>query len=149
MKDDESIHDFHMNVMDIANSSESLGEKMSEEKLVRKILKSLLKKFDMKVTAVEEANDISEMKVDELIGSLQTFGVAINERSESKLKSIVFVSNTGDEETNDVDTDENISEAIVLLERQFNDALKKMDRRHESDAEYISLNINKDNAIHI
>ncbi|MCI09416.1 gag-pol polyprotein, partial [Trifolium medium] len=43
MKDDETIHDFHMNVMDIANSSESLGEKMPEEKLVRKILRSLPK----------------------------------------------------------------------------------------------------------
>jgi hypothetical protein len=41
MKEDETIHDFHMNVMDIANSSKSLGEKMSEEKLVRKILRSL------------------------------------------------------------------------------------------------------------
>ncbi|MCI10390.1 gag-protease polyprotein, partial [Trifolium medium] len=50
MKDDEGIQEFHMNIMDIANSSESLGEKMSEEKLVRKILRSLPKRFDMKVT---------------------------------------------------------------------------------------------------
>ncbi|MCH79532.1 gag-pol polyprotein [Trifolium medium] len=96
MKDDERIHDFHMNLMDIANSSESLGEKMSEEKLVRKILRSLPKRFDMKVTAVEEANDISEMKVDEVIGSLQTFEVAMNDRAENKVKSIAFVSNTED-----------------------------------------------------
>ncbi|MCI66806.1 gag-pol polyprotein, partial [Trifolium medium] len=52
---------------------------MSEEKLVAKILRSLPKRFDMKVTVVEEANDISEMKVDELIGSLKTFEVAIND----------------------------------------------------------------------
>jgi len=46
---------------------------MSHEKLVRKILRSLSNKYDMKVTAIEEAQDISNMKVDELIGSLQTF----------------------------------------------------------------------------
>lgn len=55
MKHDVSIHDFHMNVLKIENSSSALGEKMSEEKMVRKILKSLPKKFDMKATSIEEA----------------------------------------------------------------------------------------------
>ena len=98
MKDDESIHDFHMNILDITNTYSALGEKMSEEKLVRKILRSLPKKFDMKVTTIEEAQDISNMKVEELVGSLQTFELAINERSEKKNKSIAFISNTNDEE---------------------------------------------------
>jgi hypothetical protein len=40
---------------------------MSDEKLVSKILRSLPKKFDMKVCAIEEAQDIGSMKVDELI----------------------------------------------------------------------------------
>ncbi|KAK2354134.1 gag-protease polyprotein [Trifolium repens] len=84
MKEDESVHDFHMNVIDFSNSFDSLGEKIPEEKLVRKILRSLPRKFDMKVTAIEEAQDISSMKVDELIGSLQTFELYINERSEMK-----------------------------------------------------------------
>src|SRR4051812_48669565 len=79
MKDDESIKDFYMNLLDIANTSGALGEKMSDEKLVRKILRSLPKRFDMKVTAIEEAQDISQMKVEELIGSLQTFEMGINE----------------------------------------------------------------------
>ena len=59
MKEDESIHDFHMNILEIANTSGALGEKMSDEKLVRKILRSLPKRFDMKVTAIEEAQDIT------------------------------------------------------------------------------------------
>ncbi|KAK2392554.1 gag-protease polyprotein [Trifolium repens] len=84
MKEDESVHDFHMNVIDFANSFDSLGEKIPEEKLVRKILRSLPRKFNMKVTAIKEAQDISSMKVDELIGSLQTFELYINERSEMK-----------------------------------------------------------------
>jgi len=67
MLEDENIHDYYMNVLDIANSFDSLGEKLNDEKLVRKILRSLPKRFDMKVTAIEEAQDISGMKVDELI----------------------------------------------------------------------------------
>jgi len=55
MMEDESRHDYHLNILDIANAFEHLGEKISGEKLVRKILRSLPQRFDMKVTAIEEA----------------------------------------------------------------------------------------------
>jgi len=130
MKNDESIHEFHMSILDIANTLSALGERMSEEKLVRKILRHLPKKFDMKVTTIEEARDISNMKVDELIGSLKTFELAINGRTEKKNKSIVFISNTEEEDVQcNVDTDESFSNAIVLLGSQFNKVLKRMDRK--------------------
>lgn len=117
MKEDESIHDFHMNIIEIANASSALGEKMSEAKLVRKIFKSLPKRFDMKVTVIEEAQDINNMKVNELMGSLQTFELGINEKSEKK-KNIAFVSHVEDlEDECDLDTNEGISNAIVLLGR--------------------------------
>jgi hypothetical protein len=78
---------------------------MPDEKLARKILRSLPKRFDMKVMAIEEAQDISTMKVEELIGSLLTCEVGINERIEKKPKSIAFVTNTEDEEIQgDLDT---------------------------------------------
>jgi len=86
MMEDENIHDYYLNILDISNFFDSLGEKISDEKLVRKILRSLPKRFDMKVTAIEEAQDISSMKVDELIGSLQTFELA----SGYKKKNIAF-----------------------------------------------------------
>jgi hypothetical protein len=61
---------------------------------VRKILRSLPKRFAMKVTAIEESQDIFNMRVDELIGSLQTFEMGLIEGTENKTKSIAFVSNT-------------------------------------------------------
>ncbi|XP_057418719.1 agamous-like MADS-box protein AGL19 [Lotus japonicus] len=98
MKEDETVSEFHMRVRDMANASFALGEQMSEEKLVRKILRSLPKRLDMKVTTIEEAEDIGNIKVDELIGSLQTFEMSLNEISYKKNKSIKFVSNTEDDE---------------------------------------------------
>ncbi|MCI74600.1 gag-pol polyprotein, partial [Trifolium medium] len=78
------------------------------------------------VTTIEEAQDISSMKVDELVGSLQTFELAVSDRTEKKSKSIAFVSNTDDEELEcDLETNEGISDAIVLLGRQFNKVLKR------------------------
>ena len=135
MKEDESVHDFYMNVMDFANSFDDLGEKMSDEKIVRKILRSPTKKFDMKVIAMEEAQDISTMRVDELIGSLQTYESSVNERIERKNKSIAFVSNAAEEDEEDEqDSGESFSEAIVMLGRQFNKILRKADKNSWKDA---------------
>lgn len=70
MWEDESISKFNIRLHDMANNSFALGEKMSEEKLVRKILTYLPQKFDMKVTTIEEAQDLRTLKVDKLTGSL-------------------------------------------------------------------------------
>src|ERR1044072_4801859 len=91
MVEEETIAEFHMRVRNMANTSCSLGEKMSNEKLVRKILRSLPKIFSMKVTAIEEAQDIASMQVDELIVSLQTFELTLNDKADKRNKSIAFV----------------------------------------------------------
>lgn len=98
MNEDESISDFNIILRDISKNSFSLGEKISKEKLVRKILRYLSKKFYMKVTTIEEAQDLSTLKVDELIGYLQTFEVTINIRSKKNNRSITCVSNTKEDE---------------------------------------------------
>jgi len=113
MKEDESIQEFHMNILDLANAFDTLGEKMSEEKLVRKILRSLPKRFDMKATAIEEAQDISEMKVEELIGSLQNFEIIINNRVEKEDNKAPSVFNAGIKETyGNLENDENLAESV-------------------------------------
>jgi len=117
-KEEETIQNYYMNVLNIANSFDSVGEKLSDEKLVRKILRSLHKRFDMKVKTIEEAQDISSMQVDELIGSLHNFEVVVDNRTEKKGKGIAFVANTADEEAHgDIVDDENLSKNLVLLGR--------------------------------
>lgn len=69
MNEDESISDFKIRLCDIANTFLASREKISKEKVARKILRSLPKKFDIKVITIEEAHDLSSIKVDELIGS--------------------------------------------------------------------------------
>src|ERR1044072_47040 len=130
MGEDQTIAEFHMQIRDIANSSFALSEKMSDEKLVRKILRSLPRRFAMKVTAIEEAQDIENMQVDEIIGSLQTFELSFNDKVDMKNKSIAFVSNTneGDDES-ESDFAGEFTEALALLSRKFNRAFKKFDRR--------------------
>ena len=76
-------------------------------------------------TAIEESQDLSSVKVDELIGSLQTFEIAISDKPEKKNKSITFVSNTEEDEDQG---GESLLEAITLVGRKFDNYLKKLDK---------------------
>jgi hypothetical protein len=51
----------------------SLGKQISDVKLIQKILRSLPEHFRIKVTTIEESEDLEEIKIEELVGSLQTY----------------------------------------------------------------------------
>ena len=65
-----------MRVLEITNDSFNIGEGIPKSKLVRMVLWSLPRKFDMKVTAIEEAHDITTLTLDELFRSLRTFEIS-------------------------------------------------------------------------
>ena len=98
MKEEESISDFNSKICDIANEAFALGEKYSEEKLVQETLRSLPKRFAYKVTAIEEAKDVQNMKLDELMGSLRTFEMNLEEeKGDKKPKGIAFQAESRDD----------------------------------------------------
>ncbi|KAA0032910.1 gag-pol polyprotein [Cucumis melo var. makuwa] len=91
MSEDESVSEYNERVLEIANESLLLGEKISDSKIVRNMLQSLPRKFDM-VTAIEEAHDITTLKFDELFGSLLTFEMTTSNRENKKRNGIAFKS---------------------------------------------------------
>jgi len=97
----------------------------------------------MKVTSIEEAQDVSNMQVKELIGSLQNFELVDN-RTEKKGKGIAFTANTADDEgLEESFEDENLSENLVMLGRQFNRILKQANRRSKGNGQNIRFNIDR------
>ena len=72
MSEDESFDLFYSKLNEVVIGKFNLGEKMEDSKIVRKILRSLPESFHVKVTAIEESKDLDDIKVQELIGSLQT-----------------------------------------------------------------------------
>ncbi|XP_022897819.1 uncharacterized protein LOC111411529 [Olea europaea var. sylvestris] len=78
MKDDESFDELYAKLNNIVNSSFNLGERIPESKTVRKVLRSLPKRFRPKVTAIEESKDLDTVKIEELVGSLQTYELTIS-----------------------------------------------------------------------
>ena len=73
---------------DIVNCSLNLGEPIPDSKVVRKILWSLLERFRPKVIALEESKEIDSMRVDEPVGSIDTYEMTL--RSSQKPKDFAF-----------------------------------------------------------
>ncbi|XP_021836177.2 uncharacterized protein [Spinacia oleracea] len=72
MKEGEFIEDYFSKVIEIVNQMQSYGEKISDEKIVKKNLVSLTDKFDNIVTIIEETKDLSKITVEQLMGSLES-----------------------------------------------------------------------------
>ena len=72
----KKISSFYFELSDIVNSS-FLAKPLPNSKVVRKILTYFPKRFRPKVTAIEESKDIDSMRVDELVGSIQTYKMTL------------------------------------------------------------------------
>ena len=70
MEEDESFDEFYAKFKDLVNSAFNLGETISKPKIVRKVLRSLPKKFRAKITVIEESKDIDKISLTELVGNL-------------------------------------------------------------------------------
>ena len=77
MSEDESFDSFYSKLNEVIVSKFNLGEKTEDFKIVRKILRSLPKSFRAKVTTIEESKDLDDIKVQELVGSLQTYEMSL------------------------------------------------------------------------
>ncbi|KAH0661378.1 hypothetical protein KY284_026309 [Solanum tuberosum] len=87
MKSGESIASFLSRAMTIVSQMRSYGEKVTDQIIVGKVLRSLNPKFDHVVAAIEESKDLSVFSFDELMGSLQAHEARINrsvEKNEEK-----------------------------------------------------------------
>ena len=78
MEEDESFDEFCAKFKDIVNSAFNLGETISEPKIVRKVLRSLLERFYAKITTIEESKDIDKIPLTELVGNLQTYELGLS-----------------------------------------------------------------------
>jgi RNA-binding protein YhbY len=73
MLEEDTFGEFDTKINDLRNSMVNLGKTVLDVKLIRKILRSLPERFRIKVTTIEERKDLDEMKIEELVGSLQSY----------------------------------------------------------------------------
>ena len=70
MKNSESIEDYFNRVISIVNQLKVNSEKIEDQRTVKKILRSLTRKFESIVVAIEKSKDLSTLSVKSLLGSL-------------------------------------------------------------------------------
>ena len=68
-------NEMYSRFQDILHALIGLGEKYSDFDIVSKVLNSLTDDWERKVLAIEEANDLSITKPEELIGNLMSYEV--------------------------------------------------------------------------
>jgi hypothetical protein len=114
--EEETFGEFYSKMSDLRNSMVSLGKPVSDVKLIRKILRSLLERFRIKVTTIEESKDLEEMKIEELVGSLQTYELSLP--PVKKLKTIARKASKKKVEASSGDDSEE-EKAMSMLAKNF------------------------------
>ena len=86
MEEDESIQEMFDRFNDILNGLKSLGKSYTNSEIVRKILRALPKTWASKKDAILEAKDLNSLPLEELIGSLLTHEMSMEEDNEKEGK---------------------------------------------------------------
>ena len=85
MNEDESFDCFYSKLNEVVIGKFNLSEKKEDSKIVKKILRSLPESFRAKVTTIEESKNLDDIKVQELIGSLQTYELSLHPKGRANL----------------------------------------------------------------
>jgi hypothetical protein len=120
MLENETFVAFYTRINDLRNSMVSLGKRVSDVKLITKILRSLPERFMIKVTSIEESNDVDSMKIEELVGSFQTYEYSLP--LVKKAKGMAFKT-TKSRVSSDEDSD-NEEEELAMIANRINKLMK-------------------------
>jgi hypothetical protein len=117
MLEDETFGEFYSKMSDLRNSVVSIGKPISDVKLIRKIQRSLPERFRIKVTTIEESKDLEEMKIEELVGSLQTYELSLP--LVKKLKTIALKASKKKVEASSEDDSKEDEKVVAMLAKNF------------------------------
>ncbi|XP_075507467.1 uncharacterized protein LOC142544290 [Primulina tabacum] len=139
MEESENILEYDRRLQEIANEAFSVGEAISNERLVSKVLRSLPERFNIKICAIDEAKDTSKMALEDLISSLRTFEMNLDMQKKDKGKTISLqASNDSHNELLQISQEVNDSDlcedSISFITKKFGDYLKRI-RDKKKDAQ--------------
>ena len=117
MSKDESFDSFYSKLNEVVVGKFNLGEKTKDSKIVRKILRSLQESFRAKVIAIEESKDLDDIKVQELVGSLQTYELSLPNQRKSKSLALKTVNERVD--VHDSSDDDAVEKDVAYLAKNF------------------------------
>jgi len=117
MFDDETFGEFYSKMSDLRNSMVSLGKSVSDVKLIQKILRSWPERFKIKVTTIEESKNLEKMKIEEFMGSLQTYELFLP--PVRKVKTIALKASKKKAKVSSKEDSEKEEDAVAMMAKNF------------------------------
>ncbi|XP_058784841.1 uncharacterized protein LOC131659704 [Vicia villosa] len=93
MKETETVREFSDRISKVVSQIRLLGEELSDQRVVEKILVCLPEKFETKISSLEETKDLSQITLAELVNALQATEQRRSLRMEENVEG-AFVANT-------------------------------------------------------
>ena len=116
----ESLQDMITSFTNVVNELISLGKVYTTEEQVDKVLRTLPRSWEIKVIAIREAKDLTNMILDELFGNLKTYEMKIDKKGEgNKEKNFELKATKSDE----CDIDDN---DLALISKNFKKLFKSL-----------------------
>ena len=122
MSENESFDSFYGKLNKVMIGKFDLGEKTEDSEVVRMILRSLPESFRAKVTTIKESKDLDEIKIQELIDSLQTYELSLP--SQRKSKSLILKTINERVEAQDSSDEDEVEKEVAYLAKNFRKFLK-------------------------
>jgi hypothetical protein len=103
MKEDETVGKYFLRVEELVNAMKALGEKIEEPSLVQNFLRSLLDRFNPKVSTIEERNDLKTLEFDQLLGTLSAYEMRIVKDKPTSKEASFKADKNEDSEPNEIE----------------------------------------------
>ncbi|XP_028116835.1 uncharacterized protein LOC114314564 [Camellia sinensis] len=88
MKDMELLKDYFSRVMELVNQMKIYGDNITNKRVVEFFLISLPKKYNPIVAVIEETNDLADLSIEDLMGSIKTFEQRLSRQSKKSIESV-------------------------------------------------------------
>ncbi|KAL4632460.1 hypothetical protein ACB092_04G052500 [Castanea dentata] len=111
MNDNESFNSFYGKLNEIMIAKLNLSEKIKDAKV----------NYRAKVTAIKESKDLNEIKIQELIGSLQTYELGLPSHEPSKSLALKTINERMDDSSEE---DDDVEKEVAFLVKNFQNFLK-------------------------
>ena len=102
MNEDETIAAYFLRVNEVVNARKGLGEEIEEHDVVSKVIRSVLPKFETKISTLEEKKSFSKMTLHQLQGTLTTYEMRISHQASSSSKESTFKAEKHDDNDSDL-----------------------------------------------
>lgn len=101
MHDDEDIAKYFLRVDEVVNKIRGIDEDLKEIIIVQKVLRSLIERFNLKVSTIEQMKNLKSLTLDELLGTLISYETRISNGKSTIKESILKANKKPKEEHND------------------------------------------------